>query len=252
LGKPHLVYSPIQPRMENQYCIFLVGRLENLEIDVAGVMTTYDFELIEIMGDKDPYPSLLRIDWAYDNYAIIDLKRDTMTIDTYGIKVVQPLAPCLGPRYIEPTNHNMESETLDQLYTITAGMRPNYINHTIVGSVSWRSIQSVDEDLKATFYNWQQGSYERFSRRCATFIEIIWIGTEVREPPTYGGTSEVHNFLASMEENITTEQRIFFLDLTLQDTAARWWATHKSLIMEWEDAKKSIQFRFQGRDRMKE
>jgi hypothetical protein len=40
LGKPQLVYSPIQLRMENQYCIFPVERLENVEIDVAGVKTT--------------------------------------------------------------------------------------------------------------------------------------------------------------------------------------------------------------------
>jgi hypothetical protein len=53
------------------------------------------------MGDKDPYSSLLRIDWAYDKYSIIDLKRDTMTFEVDGIKVVQPLDPCLGPRYIE-------------------------------------------------------------------------------------------------------------------------------------------------------
>jgi len=62
LGKPQLVYSPIQLSMENQYCIFPVGRLENVEIDVVGVKTTVDFEVIQIMGDKDPYPALLIID----------------------------------------------------------------------------------------------------------------------------------------------------------------------------------------------
>jgi hypothetical protein len=99
--------------MENYYCIFLVGRLENMEIDVVGVKTTTDFEVIEIMGDKDPYPALLKIDWAYDNYAIIDLKRETMTFEADGIKVVQPLDPCLGPRYTEPVDPNMESDALD-------------------------------------------------------------------------------------------------------------------------------------------
>jgi hypothetical protein len=29
-----------------------------------GVKTLSGFELIEIMGNKDPYPSLLGIDWA--------------------------------------------------------------------------------------------------------------------------------------------------------------------------------------------
>jgi hypothetical protein len=74
-----------------------------MEVHVPGVKTVADFEVIEIMGDKDPYPVLLGIDWAYDNYAVIDLKKDTMTFEDEGIKVVQPLDPYVGPRYIEPT-----------------------------------------------------------------------------------------------------------------------------------------------------
>jgi hypothetical protein len=89
--------------MENPYCIFPIGRLKNVEIDVVGVKTVYDFEVIEIMGDKDPYPTLLGIDWAYENYAIIELKKYTMTLEANGIKVVQPLDPYIGPRYTEPT-----------------------------------------------------------------------------------------------------------------------------------------------------
>jgi hypothetical protein len=176
LGKPKLVYSPMQLRMENQYCIFPVERLENVEIDVVGVKTTTEFEVIELMGDTDPYPALLRIYWEYDNYAIIDIKRDTMKFEEDGIKIFQPLDPCLGPRYVEQVDHNMDSEALDQLYTITAGMRLDYINPMVDGSISWRSIQYVDEDSEAAFDSWQQGSYERFSRRCATVREIRWIG----------------------------------------------------------------------------
>jgi hypothetical protein len=110
--------------------------MENVEIDVAGVKITIDFEVIEVMGDKDPYPYLLGIDWAYKNYAIIDIKRDTMTFEVDMIKVFYPLDPCLGPRYIEPVDHNMESDVVDQLYTIKIGTRPYYINPTADGSVS--------------------------------------------------------------------------------------------------------------------
>lgn len=117
-----------------------------MEIDVARVNTTTDFEVIGIMGDKDPYLVLLGIEWEYDNYAIIYLKRDTVTFEANGIKVVQPLDPCLGPRYIEPVDHNMESDALDKLYIVTTGRRPNYINPTANGLVSWRSIQYADED----------------------------------------------------------------------------------------------------------
>ena len=74
-----------------------------------------NFEVIEIMGDKDPYPALLGIDWGYENYALIDLNKDTMTFEADEIKVVQPLHPYVGPRYTEPTNNNMEGEDLDQL-----------------------------------------------------------------------------------------------------------------------------------------
>jgi hypothetical protein len=52
LRKIQLFYSPIQLRMENQYFIFPVGRLEDVEVDVARVKMIDDFEIVEIMGDE--------------------------------------------------------------------------------------------------------------------------------------------------------------------------------------------------------
>lgn len=43
MGKPQLIFSPIQLRMANQYRIFPIGRLKNVEVDLAGVKTTADF-----------------------------------------------------------------------------------------------------------------------------------------------------------------------------------------------------------------
>jgi hypothetical protein len=59
MGKPKFVYSPIQLHMANQYCIYHVGRLQNVEVDLAGVKTMAYFKVIEMMGKKDPYPNLL-------------------------------------------------------------------------------------------------------------------------------------------------------------------------------------------------
>jgi hypothetical protein len=42
-----------------------------VEIDIVGVKIIDDFEVIEIMGYKDPYPALIGIDWDYDNYVVI-------------------------------------------------------------------------------------------------------------------------------------------------------------------------------------
>jgi hypothetical protein len=49
------------------------------------------------MGEKDPYPSFLGIDWEYNNYVVINLKKESMTFEVDGLKVVQPLDPYLGP-----------------------------------------------------------------------------------------------------------------------------------------------------------
>jgi len=88
------------------------------------------------MGDKDPYPALLGIDCTYRNHAVIDLNKDNMTFEEDEIKVVQPLDPYVGPRYIEPMDNNMEGEDLDQFYIVTEGIREYYINPTIDGLVS--------------------------------------------------------------------------------------------------------------------
>ena len=155
------------------------------------------------------------IDWVYDNNVVIDLNKDTMTFEADGIKVVQPLDPYVGHRYTEPMENNMEGEDLDQLYTVTSRMREEYINPIVYGSISWRSMQSTDEDSELTFDSWQQGSYEIFSRRRATVSETRWVGTEVREHPVYDGTSGLDIFLLSMEEKVVEDQRISMMDLSL-------------------------------------
>jgi len=62
MGKPQLKYSPIQLRIVNQYYILPIGRLDNVEVDVARVKTHTEFEVIDTMGDRDSYPTLLEID----------------------------------------------------------------------------------------------------------------------------------------------------------------------------------------------
>jgi hypothetical protein len=64
------------------------------------------------MEDKDPYPALLGIYWAYENYVFIDLKRDTMMFEADGVKLAQPLDPYMGLGYIDLVDNNMESEVL--------------------------------------------------------------------------------------------------------------------------------------------
>jgi hypothetical protein len=45
-----------------------------VEVDIEGVKTRAYFEVIEIMDDSKPYPSLPGIDWVFDNNAILNMK----------------------------------------------------------------------------------------------------------------------------------------------------------------------------------
>ena len=46
MGKPKLVYSPIQLWWANQYCLFPIGRLNNMEVYLVGVQAVANFEVI--------------------------------------------------------------------------------------------------------------------------------------------------------------------------------------------------------------
>ena len=55
--------------------MYPLGRLPNIPIDIDGVQSLADFEVIEIIDDINPFPTLLGIDWAFDNLVVINLKK---------------------------------------------------------------------------------------------------------------------------------------------------------------------------------
>jgi hypothetical protein len=44
-------------------------------VNIEGVKTKAYFEVIEIMDDSDPYPTLLGIDWIFENNIVLNLKK---------------------------------------------------------------------------------------------------------------------------------------------------------------------------------
>ena len=102
MGSPKIVKPPIHLRLANQQRISTLGRLSQVPVDIDGVRSSVDFEVIEIIGDSKPYPALLGIDLAIGNMAVIDLKRRQMTFEDAQLQVIAPLDPLQGPRYIEP------------------------------------------------------------------------------------------------------------------------------------------------------
>lgn len=166
MGKLKLIYSPIQLSLANQQMVIPYGRLEDLSIDIDGVRTLADFEVIEIVDGTNHFPALLGIDWAMDNHAIINVKKRLMTFEDNKIRVIAPLDPEDGPRYIEPIREEDESKELENIYKVTARQQ-DYINPTVDGKLSWRSISSCTSESDEALENWQTRLHEVSMCRCA-------------------------------------------------------------------------------------
>jgi hypothetical protein len=83
-------------KLENKHRVLPIGRLKAVTVDLDGVCTKANFEVIEIVDGKTPYPKFLGLDWAFDNQAIINLKTRKMTFELGEYKFIVPLDPSEG------------------------------------------------------------------------------------------------------------------------------------------------------------
>jgi hypothetical protein len=82
--------------------------LKGVTIDLDGVHTKANFEVIEIVDGTTSYLTLLGLDWVFDNQAIINLKTRKMTFESRDYRVIAPLDPSEGERFIQPTCLDLE------------------------------------------------------------------------------------------------------------------------------------------------
>jgi len=61
MGKPTLVWSHTQLYLANQYWIFPIGRLADIEVNINRVKSVVEFKVIIIVDDTYPYQSLFGI-----------------------------------------------------------------------------------------------------------------------------------------------------------------------------------------------
>jgi hypothetical protein len=64
-----------------------------MPVNIDGVCNMSYFEVIEIVDVSQPYPSLMGLEWAVDNQAIINLKRREMILEVMDLKVTAPSDP---------------------------------------------------------------------------------------------------------------------------------------------------------------
>jgi hypothetical protein len=82
--------------------------MKGVTVDMDRVCTKEYFEVIEIVDGKTPYPTLLGLDWAFDNKVIINLKTRKMTFYLGEYRVITPLDPFEAERFVKPTCLDLE------------------------------------------------------------------------------------------------------------------------------------------------
>jgi hypothetical protein len=117
MEEPTLGYSHVQLKLANRHRVLPIGRLKGVIVNLDGVCTKDNFEVIEIVDGTTPYPTLLGLDWVLDNQAIIKLKTRKMTFESRDYKFIAPLDPSKGEMFVEPTCLHLEE--INQLYKTT-------------------------------------------------------------------------------------------------------------------------------------
>ena len=112
-----------------------------------------DFEVIDIVDYTNPYPVLLGIDWEIDNQTIINFKKWIFSFKDSKMRVVAPIDPLEGHRYVKPMHSEGKENYLDQVCNIMSS-REYYINPTADGKLSWRSVSSCTCGSGEALENW--------------------------------------------------------------------------------------------------
>jgi hypothetical protein len=89
-------------------------------VDIDRVRMFADFEVIEIVDEKCPYPVLLGIDWDFNNSTVVDLKKRIMEFECDGLRVIAPLFPDEGFIYTKPIGEEDCTCKLENIYKLIA------------------------------------------------------------------------------------------------------------------------------------
>jgi hypothetical protein len=71
-----------------------------------------------------------------------------------------------------------------------------------------------------------------------------WVGTKVREPPTFYGLNDLKDFFMKYEVQFMENQILLALYISSKATPIRWWGTHKAKINNWFYCKRLLCIRF--------
>jgi len=128
--------------MANQVKVIPLGRLSGVPVDLDGVISIAEFEVIEIVDDSNPYPTLFGFEWALNNNAIINLKRRQMSFKGGINRITALIDPREGHGYVEPMR---DERDLDTIYNVTSN-KADYVEPDGDGKLSWENTSSWEGD----------------------------------------------------------------------------------------------------------
>ena len=137
----------------NQSKVLPIGKLTQVPVEVKGLRTYADFEVIDIFDYTNPYPALMGIDRAIDNQIIINFKIRILSFEYFELRVVAPIDLLEGKRYVDLISSEGQGNYLYKLYNIMYS-REYYINPTTDGKLSWKSVRYCTSDLGDALENW--------------------------------------------------------------------------------------------------
>ena len=123
-------------------------------MDIEGLRTFADFDVINIVDDTNPYPVQLGINWEIGNQTIIKFKRMILSFEDDEMRVCVPLDPLEGQRYVEPVFNEGKADHLDNIYNVTS-IKEDYINPTEDGILTSKCMSSCTSDSGEALQNWQ-------------------------------------------------------------------------------------------------
>lgn len=115
-------------------------------MDIEGASALADFEVIEIVDDRNSYPMLLGIDWATNMNGVINLKKRKMIFEKKSLCVILPLDPTEGSCYTEPVRDYESDDDLDYIYKLTTRDQ-DWVNPTMDGWIAWECKSSCTLDF---------------------------------------------------------------------------------------------------------
>ena len=118
-------------------------------VDIIGVKFRADFEVIQIVEDADPYPTLVGLDQTIDMGGIINLKKRSTVFENNITRVIVPLDPKEGERYIETIRGE---EEVDHILKLTA-WNEDWINPTMEGVLYWEADSEYFSDSNEEMEN---------------------------------------------------------------------------------------------------